>query len=329
MRMLIALGSLAGGAALIVAGWLFDETGYWGAASLEVGAAMLLVAPLVYIERLLERRIATSETRTRGEVESVRTEVEGVRQEVAEARRRVDELQGEVAEELREEDNALLQRIDELGESISFDDLHGRLVEAAREGFIAGSGIRVPVPGGDNRMAFTTVALEGEAGAGSAIWCSLQGPTGAVLSKTVWQPGEAPGDFWKRVVRDARREGVYESGLGEVGQIVRGMSETLRRAVELRSGERNREVGPIVELLPSGWAVTDDGLDWAGDDGEPYRFGNRELNKIRPASVTQFAVTVMRKQSGWSEAQRAGWVEALTYAFEHRHASTLRAVGAG
>jgi hypothetical protein len=132
--------------ALILAGYGYDDQGYWGSALQEVGVAMLLLAPLVLAERLLERRIETAETRTRDEVDAVRTELDDVRQEVAHTRRRVDELGGEVTNRLREENEELLGRIERLGEVIGYEDLHGLLADAAGAGYIAGSGIRVAVP---------------------------------------------------------------------------------------------------------------------------------------------------------------------------------------
>jgi hypothetical protein len=145
---------------------------------------------------------------------------------------------------------------------------------------------------------------------------------------TVWEPGLDPGDFWAGVVRDAKKASAYEPGLENVAVIVDAVRTTMQRAAMLRSGARNREVGPIVELLPGGWALTYDGLDWAGDGGEPYRFPVIEPSRIR-RDPSQFAVSVMRRETGWSERQRPSFHAALIYAHERRDAEFNRAIRPG
>jgi hypothetical protein len=55
LRRLAIWGSIGIGSALIIVGWVRD--GYQQSVLLEVGAAVLLVAPLVFLERLLEQRV--------------------------------------------------------------------------------------------------------------------------------------------------------------------------------------------------------------------------------------------------------------------------------
>jgi hypothetical protein len=62
------------GAAMVTVGWVLEEEGYVSDLFLQLGSAVLLIAPLVYVERLITRQI----DQVRGELEDLRRQAEEV-----------------------------------------------------------------------------------------------------------------------------------------------------------------------------------------------------------------------------------------------------------
>lgn len=120
-------------------------------------------------------------------------------------------------------------------------------------------------------------------------------------------------------MRELQRNGAYAGQeIEDVGAIVTSLLNTLRLALTVRSGPMNREVGPVYELFSGGWVLTDDGLDYAGQDGEPYRIKWRVLQHptdedilplLRPGESGAMSL-------GWSPSQTAGFRPALRAAVE-------------
>ncbi|WP_433162991.1 hypothetical protein [Kribbella sp. CA-247076] len=69
-RLLVALSASAG-AAMIAAGWLFEGAGYGSDLLLQLGSTFLLLAPVLWIERLLNRSIR-----------DVQDQVDGLRRQI-------------------------------------------------------------------------------------------------------------------------------------------------------------------------------------------------------------------------------------------------------
>ena len=62
------------GAAMIAGGWVLEDEGYVSALLLQIGSTVLLIAPLIYVERTINRQIGG----VRGELEALRRRAEAV-----------------------------------------------------------------------------------------------------------------------------------------------------------------------------------------------------------------------------------------------------------
>jgi hypothetical protein len=285
-RIVVAAFAIVVGGSLIIVGWLWDPDGYGGAVLLEVGAAILLVVPLVFVERILERRIEETEERTAESVGEVRTELEAVRQEVEDAKMRLDDISAVVPERLRQADESLRTRIAELRASVSFDSVRQMLREAGARRAISKDGVRVGIPGTEDRIRFETGSVRGHDGRDEPrIWVRLESLEGTQKAVHVWNESEDPATAWEALVRASQRAGVYETAIENVGAVFPRLAETLELAVDVRSGPLNPEVGPIREQLAGKWVLTDNGLDYGGDDGEPYGISYSRLKELSQADM--------------------------------------------
>ncbi len=133
-------------------------------APLEIGATLLLVVPLVFVERALERRVERVRSSTEESVGKVEEDVQTLRDEVGEATSGIGELRAEFLDQVgqrREHDESA---VTEAREAISWESIAALFDRAESLSAVSGAGVRVKLPHVWDRVRFRQVRTEPPAG---------------------------------------------------------------------------------------------------------------------------------------------------------------------
>jgi hypothetical protein len=254
------LALLLSGAALITLGAY--EAGYLQSALLEVGAALFLAVPLVFLERLVEHRINAFERAAERSLGDVKTQVESVRQEVQEARMKIDELGRETGGLIADARAADAAAVEALRNDVSEPNVCRVLRRAQNIGALGANGIRVGLRGGDVWVRFTPASEHGENGDPEAVYLVVEDRAGDPIARgEVWSPGEPAAQALARLATELQRVDRYPGDPSyDAGWIFNRLAETLDAVLSLRTGRRQgAHLGPLIELVGE-WAITAIGL---------------------------------------------------------------------
>ena len=268
-RILLPGFLISAGLLLLVGGWLTGD--YWQSVLIEFGASAFLLVPLYVVERVLERRlrseVAEVEERTASAVEQrasdLAKEIADVRQDVAATNARLDDLAQEASERLRSESQAIETRAESLLAQPTWEELFSYLNDAVRVRAISEAGVRARLSGTEDRLSlrqeiFSDFSEDRVVGLSWAI----EAPDGETLETVDWPKGAALADVFYGIAESLQRLGHYPGDklfdpVGAYAAIVR----TLRLARQHRKDGPVRDLGPIIEIFGSLWALTDYGLE--------------------------------------------------------------------
>lgn len=236
------------GFVLVLTGGLVVTDDYAAATMLEVGSALFLAVPLVFVERFMA---------------GIREEVKSVKEDVQAEIESLGKATGDLIADARAADTSSVRELQNEGA----EPIAWRLLRRAQYlGAIDRRGVRVRLPDSDLRVRFAPEATAGE-GAGAVV-LSVEGADGGPLAgDEVWSPTEPAAIALSQLAQDLQRVGRYpgDSSFNDT-EIVDRLGDTLDAVIALRTGgRRGAHLAPVVELNGD-WAITVDGLAHIDDD---------------------------------------------------------------
>lgn len=271
--LLLALGLSAIGVGFALAS---NAEAYVSSSLLEIGATLLLVVPLVFVERLLERRVESVRAATQKTVGKVEEDVKALREEVGEATSRIGELSAEFENRLGEQRRADESAIEEAKEATSWESIASLFDRATSLKSVSAAGIRVKLPGLWERVHFRPVTTEPPDGEHTEpmIWLSVEDAHGQDVGvRAIWKRGEKAVDPLLQLVDAWQKKGTYPGGSAlDPDQLFTGLVEALELAIQSRTSERGIEaLHPLIEKVNDHWAITDFGLEYLGEPEYPIK----------------------------------------------------------
>jgi hypothetical protein len=264
--LLLSCGLILLGAALLAVGWRAE--GYLSGLMLNLGTALLLFAPLLYLQRVLERRVVQAQEDTKSSMTALSSEVAEVRRQVQETSARLDQL-GDVTRDVirqqQDEDQAMFRQFEE---EPSWESLSRLLVRARDLNSIDSRGIRVQIPGTWQHLRFSIGSRYSdddtphESRNGSLLlWVTVERLHGEPLEVVDWLPHESATEFMGKIITCLQRLGLFHESTFDATEILSRLYETLRIAITARTG-----VGPysnldrIIEIPNDQWVIQTTGL---------------------------------------------------------------------
>lgn len=308
------VGLVVGGGAFIA--WGSSQQDYLQSALLEIGAALILVVPLLFLERLMESRLSRLREASEEKIETVRAEVENVRQGVQEARTQIRELGQATASRIaamRDDDADAVRAVrDDVTEGNVWNLLH----RAQDRETLDRRGVRVRVPGSAFRLRFRAVPAAGTAGGSVAIEVEDRNGDPASAAEE-WSPAEPADMALAALVAELQRTGGYP-GSFDAEAIFERLADALETVLNLRSaGRKGGPLGRLIEI-DGPWAITDRGLEHLTDS-------RRAISAKRLLSDREAARAALA--SGDPEADDR-LASALETAFEYHRGQDRRAARA-
>jgi hypothetical protein len=147
---------LISGVALLIAGAALPEGSYLIGVLQNIGAALLLLVPLLLVQRAVVHQLDQVEESTRLAVEDLSDQVGEVREQVERTSARLDELSGvtlDAVQQGRQRDEDLFKAFND---NPTFKTLLPLLERADDLNAISSSGVRVAIPGTPLRIRFRT-----------------------------------------------------------------------------------------------------------------------------------------------------------------------------
>lgn len=259
------------GAGLIFAGWRLDSRQYLSSLMLELGVTALILLPLLWIERLFERRVEATAEETREQVSGVAQELTAVSQRLEETQQGLSDLRGQMTERLQaaaDADSLLVRRA---RENVSLESVIALLKRAEELGAVSARGLRVVVPGQWERLRFRLVTEVESTGVGAeplpAMWLSVEGSTGVDTPiQALWRPDDGAVDALLTLAEAWKRSGSYPGDHAlDAEWIFERLITSLDIAIQGRRTRGDRQLHPLIELLSVHWAMTDYGLEHVPD----------------------------------------------------------------
>lgn len=228
---------------------------------------MLLVLPLLLLERLFEHRIAESETRTAREVGGVTRDVEAVSVQLAETRRSLADLKAETGGRLKEAADAETALVDAARAEPSFDTIRALFRRADELNAVSEHGLRVGFPGQWERVRFRSLSSVSPQAAGGetepVFFLIIENPAGKSIGVQIaWSFAESAANALVALADAWKRAGTYPGdGTIDAQWIFGQLIESLGVAIRSRRTAGDGQLSPLIELLSSTWAMTDFGLE--------------------------------------------------------------------
>jgi len=259
-RVILGLVFIAG-ATTIFLSWLFRSSGFGSSLALEIGAGLLLFGFLFWIETQIEQRIESVRAESEKSVEEVRQEVAGVAETVAEVEKSVASLAniGEATKAaVQERRDQIDAAFDAFENAVTVETVSNLLAEAERVKAIDSDGVRVALGGWTrHRLRFKRLGVTADGDV--IVELRIETVDGTVVSGWVWAADAS--EVMLRVVEELQKIGEYSDEF-DATPILVTFRDTLRRAIDAKTGLSGpRDLGPVVEVPHSQWAITTWGLE--------------------------------------------------------------------
>lgn len=251
------------GVAMIASGWLVQGTDYVPSVLLEIGATLILVVPIAFLERRLQE---------------TGRQLQGVRDRLQRTADEVHRLRQSSVEESYDDREDVLRAAEQQGTQSTIQQA---LYMATAARAVSRDGVRVPINGLAARMRFRL----GDQAAPDTLWIRFEPLNVPEASPwRAWDAGENDRKLMRRLNRDARAMGFGDVVLRDLplGQL----AALLREAVEGRTGNK-RDIGTVIELATEKWAISHEGL--YGRTG-PYFISREDVNNLAssPEDLRQY-----------------------------------------
>jgi hypothetical protein len=252
----LGIGLALLGIVVIIAGGVIgalDE--YEQSICVNLGTALVLFGPLLYLERRVVFQIRAVSEKTDAAAENARV-----------ALRQTEDLATRVQnrlEEIRERDQELAERAAR-GEDQA--DLVALYKRASANHSIDRLGLRLPSPEPMEHWLRLRVISRNPEGAGEIDLVEMRFENGALQPigrEVTWSPGEAADQVFVGLAQGLQEAGEWPGDEAfDASAILAAFVEALQRVIAVWSGPGgNPRVRPIAALLPGPWAVTRFGLD--------------------------------------------------------------------
>jgi hypothetical protein len=235
-RSVLVLGSVTlAGITLVVIGWAIQGQAYIPGLLMQLGTSMMLLVPLALLGFVLENRMRRAEEQIRATAAQIDALTAVTRQQLSEHRRQREDLLNAAQRDPTQGTVRVL------------------LGEAAEIGAIVPSGVRVVLPGSLLRLRFRPD--------GADVIAQAEEPDGTILGSVPWHAGESVGLFAKRLAGGLRTLDRYPGDKSfDPSAVLQQLLKVIRLGIEARSGERGRDLGPLIEMPNEQWAISSDGL---------------------------------------------------------------------
>jgi hypothetical protein len=235
-RIVLALGFVTLlGVTLVVIGWIIQGRTYVPAVLLTLGASLMLLVPLAMLGFMLENRMRRAEEQIREAAVHLDTLTAVTRERLAENRRQREDLfEGAKRDPSQENIRALLSH-------------------ALQIGAIAPSGVRVQVPGTSLRLRFRPDD--------SRVQAQMEEPGGTALASVSWNADETVDGFTQRLAERLRALDRYPGETTfDPSTILQRLLDALHLGVRARTGEHPHDLGHLIEIANTQWAISTEGL---------------------------------------------------------------------
>ncbi len=271
-RRLVAFFTVLTGGVLILVGSKIQHQHYTSSLLLQAGLTVLLVLPLLALERLFEYRVAESEAQTSREVGKVARDVEVVSVQLQDTRRTLADLKAETSGRLQQAANAETDLVDEARANPTFEHVNSLFRRAGEVQAISEHGLRVVIPGQWERLRFRgglTVVPRGPATAAPepVIFLAVEDPAARGIGvRTVWDASRSPADILVALAEAWKRVASYPGDAAiDAEQIFGHLVDSFDTAIQSRRAGGDGQLSPLIEVLSPTWAMTDFGLEHLGD----------------------------------------------------------------
>jgi hypothetical protein len=250
------------GVALLVVGW--RVSGYSADLFLNIGTALLLFAPLLYLQRLVEVRVTKVQKETSASVAALSSQVADVQQQVVETSARLDQLSESTMDRVRQAHERDAHAFAAFEEAPSRDALMALLDRAQDLRAIESTGVRVRVPGTWARLRFAVSRHQEEGGESQTIvqlLAKVESFGGVEQGRVEWLPDQPADSFMAEVATELQKCGEFRPEAFDATKILEQLMETLRIAIEGRTGIAGyTSLEPIVEIPNDQWIVMTSGV---------------------------------------------------------------------
>lgn len=237
---------------------LLQDNSYWSSVLIEVGAAIMLLAPLLLIEQRFEQR-----------QQQLLERVEDIAQQVQQTRIRLDQLDEATQvriEQATRDDEALFRSFEE---SQRFGTASYLMQRALELNAITPDGVRVAIPGHELRP-LATLRLRFRLANDDLISVSVEDRNGRTVlhrsgaikdNRALWDKAKTVDALMSDVVVRLQAIGVYSPGAFRPEAVMRDFLETLQLGIESRTAVVPLKIHePLIERLRGGWVITDGAL---------------------------------------------------------------------
>jgi hypothetical protein len=245
------------GVGLLAGGW--RTHGFFSDLLLNIGTALLLLAPLLSLQRLLEARVTRVEKETSASVANLSSEVADVKREIAETTARLDQLGEATTNRLRKAQDQDARAFQQFEEAPSATVLFALLERAKNLRAIAWDGVRVQVPGTWNRLRFRSNSDDEHLAPHLSV--QIEELDGRSLQEVLWEADQPADEFMLNVAEELQMLGEFRPDTFDATQIFANLLSTLRLAIECRTGVGPySNIGDVIEIPNDQWIITTDGL---------------------------------------------------------------------
>jgi hypothetical protein len=242
------------GLVLVGGGYAIQRMAYWADFAEHSGSELILVIPLLLVGRRFENRLRKTEENTRetaGSIAAVRAHLDAT---VARIEAQADLS---LSEQLRSQHVVRTADFARASSDPQYQAVAGLFAAASRTRSIGSAGVRIRVPDTDLRFRFT-----GPRPDRPDILIGLEDASGSeVFAEFSWKAGESRAQATRRIgagIRTAKvtGEAVRAQFAGVLGDLV----NLLNTAIASKSGESALDLGSVIELPNSQWAVSEEGV---------------------------------------------------------------------
>jgi uncharacterized membrane protein len=235
-RSVLALAAVTvAGITLVASGWVIQGQAYVPGLLMQLGTSMMLLVPLALLGFILENRMRRAEEQIRATAAQLDTLTAVTRQRLAEHRQQREDL------------------FSAANRNPTQEMLRSLLGEAVEVGAIAAGGARVQLPGHPIRVRFRPDDAD--------VAAQAEEPDGTALGLVPWHAGEPVTIFAERLAARLRAVDRYPGDSSfDPTALLQRLLKLVQLGIEARTGERARDLGPLIETPNEQWAISSEGL---------------------------------------------------------------------
>jgi hypothetical protein len=239
---------LAGLAAVVAGGF---QRGYAQSLLLELGAALLLAAPLVAMERAIDSKVS----KAREETAAVAQSVEDAQRAIQETVTRLDEITASTRERLEDSAKRDAATFDEFRQAPTSASMGALLRLCMSLRAISRCGVRMQVPDLWERVRLW-MSNEG------AVMVTLEGLRGDEIITFEWTHADSAVNVFQRIGEQLQAINHFPgSDAFDPTVMLRRLVDALAELVKTKRVGSSLDLSPVIELFGDQWAVTLEGLE--------------------------------------------------------------------